>query len=216
MKLFRFVHYVVVLLASILLLGSCSIQQKIAVIAPTCRDVVILAVNDMHAAIDNIPRLAFMVDSLRKIYPDMLLFSGGDNQTGNPVNDQYSERGLPMIKLMNAVKFDLSAIGNHEFDTNAKGFSSLTKQADFDFMCSNLEALPGLDFMLKPYKFIMLSNGLKLGVASVLYINSNGIPDSHPDNVRGFKLFDPVATTNKYLYLKDSCDVLIFFKSLWL
>jgi 2',3'-cyclic-nucleotide 2'-phosphodiesterase (5'-nucleotidase family) len=43
----------------------------------------------MHAAVDNFPRFAFMVDSLRGLYPDLLLVSAGDNQTGNPVNDQY-------------------------------------------------------------------------------------------------------------------------------
>ncbi len=210
MKSIRFVYLVVVLLTSAFILDSCSSGKKMVSIVQENREVVILAVNDMHATIDNFPRLAFIVDSLRLIYPDMLLFSGGDNQTGNPVNDQYSERGLPMIQLMNALKFDLSAIGNHEFDTNAKGFSSLTKQADFDFICSNLETPSGLDFKIKPYKFIKLPNGLKLGIASVLYINSNGIPDSHPDNVKGFQFFDPITTAKKYLHLKDSCEVLIF------
>jgi 5'-nucleotidase len=47
----------------------------------------------------------------------MLLVAAGDNQTGNPVNDQYPEKGLPVIELMNAVGFDLSAVGNHEFDS---------------------------------------------------------------------------------------------------
>ena len=99
----------------------------------------ILAVNDMHAALDNFPRFAFMTDSLRTIYPNLLLVSGGDNQTGNPANDQYPKKGMPIIELMNAVNFDLSAVGNHEFDSRLTGFEHITHQAKFDFLNANLE-----------------------------------------------------------------------------
>ena len=101
MNSIRFIHFVIVLFVSLIILDSCSPSKKMISKVQESREAVILAVNDMHAAIDNFPRLAYMVDSLRNIYPDMLLFSGGDNQTGNPVNDQHPERGLPMIKLMN-------------------------------------------------------------------------------------------------------------------
>ena len=92
----------------------------------------------MYGAIDNFPRLAFIVDSLRSLYPNMLLVSAGDNQTGNPVNDQYPEKGLPMIVLMNATGFNLSAVGNHEFDTGIKDFGKLISQAKFPFLCASL------------------------------------------------------------------------------
>lgn len=79
-------------------------------------EIVILSVNDMHSSIDQFPRFAAMVDSLKAVYPDMLLFSAGDNRTGNPVNDQYNPVNYPMITLMNNVGFNLSAVGNHEWD----------------------------------------------------------------------------------------------------
>jgi 5'-nucleotidase / UDP-sugar diphosphatase len=60
--------------------------------APAERQAVIFAVNDMHAAIDNFPKLAWIVDSLRTLYPDLLLIAAGDNQTGNPINDQFQKR----------------------------------------------------------------------------------------------------------------------------
>ena len=76
-------------------------------------EIVILSVNDMHASIDQFPKFASMVDSLRAIYPDLLLFSAGDNRTGNPVNDQYDPVNYPMIELMNRLGFDLCTGGNH-------------------------------------------------------------------------------------------------------
>ena len=201
------VIYGIVLLGASLLMG-CTTSRKVAE-QPKAKTVEILAVNDMHAAIDNFPRFAFMVDSLRTIYPQLLLISGGDNQTGNPANDQYPEKGMPIIELMNAVDFDLSAVGNHEFDSRLAGFESITHKARFDFLCANIELPAAADFRIKPYKIVKTPNGLKTAIVSVLDINDNGIPDTHPDNTKGFTFKDPFKTANEYLFLKDSCDVFI-------
>ena len=83
-------------------------------------EIAILSVNDMHASIDQFPKFATMVDNLRAIYPDLLLFSAGDNRTGNPVNDQYNPVNYPMIELMNRTGFNLSTVGNHEWDGNVE------------------------------------------------------------------------------------------------
>ena len=175
----------------------------------TDKEAILFAVNDMHAEIDNFPKLAYIVDSLQAIYPDMLLIAAGDNQTGNPVNDQYPEKGWPMIELMNAVGFDLSAVGNHEFDTGPQGFSKLTRKADFDFICANMVASDSIDIKLNPYKIITLANGLELAFLGLLQLNQNGIPDSHPENVKGFTFSSPFETAPEYLYLKDQSDVFI-------
>lgn len=37
--------------------------------------VAVVSVNDMHSAIDMMPQFAAMLDSLRGIYPDLLVFS---------------------------------------------------------------------------------------------------------------------------------------------
>jgi 5'-nucleotidase len=199
--------YAIVLLGTSLLMG-CGTSRKVAE-QPKVRIIEILAVNDMHAAIDNFPRFAYMVDSLRLIYPDLLLVSGGDNQTGNPANDQYPEKGMPMIELMNAVNFDLSAVGNHEFDSRLAGFEKITHTATFDFLCANIELPKEGDFHIKPYKIVKTPNGLKTAFVSFLDINDNGIPDTHPDNAKGFVFNDPFQTAKEYLFLKDSCDVFV-------
>ncbi len=170
----------------------------------------ILAVNDMHANIDNLPRLSFMADSLRALYPHLLLVSAGDNQTGNPVNDQYPEQGMPIIELMNTLKFELSAVGNHEFDAKPDGMSKLLRKARFDFISANVHPKDIEAYPIKPYKILKLNNGLKVAFVSVIEINKNGIPDSHPDNMGGFTFREPNATAKQYLYLKDSCDILIY------
>ncbi len=173
------------------------------------REAAIFAVNDMHAAIDNFPRLAWIVDSLKSVYPDLLLVAAGDNQTGNPINDQFPEKGWPMIDLMNAVGFRVSAVGNHEFDTGPQGFANLTRKAEFDFICANVTPPATLGVKFSPYRIITLPNGLKIAFLGLLQLGQNGIPDSHPDNVKGFSFRSPFETAREYLWLKDSSDVFI-------
>jgi 5'-nucleotidase len=199
----------VLALLAIGFLFSCSTGKKAVTSSPGEKQAILFAVNDMHAEIDNFPKLAYIVDSLRAIYPDMLLLAAGDNQTGNPVNDQHPEKGLPMIELMNAVGFDLSAVGNHEFDSHQQGFSNLTHKADFDFICANMSANDSLNIKVSPYEIITLPNGLKLAFLGLLQINQNGIPDSHPENVKGFTFSSPFETAPKYLNLKDQSDIFI-------
>ncbi|MDO4695118.1 bifunctional UDP-sugar hydrolase/5'-nucleotidase [Porphyromonas sp.] len=207
----KHIKALVMLSALALSLSSCGILgRKAPVQRAVDKHITILAVNDMHAAIDNFPRLGYIVDSLRVAYPGLLVVSGGDNQTGNPVNDQYPEKGLPMIELMNALKFDVSAVGNHEFDTKHEGFAKLTHKAQFPFLCANLTIPAGSDFKIRPYHIFTLTDGTKVAVASILDINSGGIPDSHPDNVTGFTFHDPIKTAKSYTHLKDSADVFIY------
>ncbi|MDF1559688.1 MAG: bifunctional UDP-sugar hydrolase/5'-nucleotidase [Bacteroidales bacterium] len=176
---------------------------------PSERQAVIFAVNDMHAAIDNFPKLAWIVDSLKAIYPDMLLVAAGDNQTGNPVNDQFPEKGWPMIDLMNATGFDLSAVGNHEFDTGPEGFGNLTGKANFSFICANVLTDCHPTLRISPYRIITLPNGLRLAFLGLLQLGQNGIPDTHPDNAKAFSFRSPFETAPEYLWLKDSSDIFI-------
>ncbi|HAH56886.1 MAG TPA: hypothetical protein DCL86_01935 [Bacteroidales bacterium] len=61
----------------------------------------VVSVNDMHARIDHFPGFISWMDSIRECNEHVLLFSAGDNFTGNPVVDQYPDKGYPMIQLMN-------------------------------------------------------------------------------------------------------------------
>lgn len=168
----------------------------------------ILSVNDMHAGMERMPRFAFIVDSLRREYPELLILSGGDNQTGNPFNDQYDPKGWPMIEMMNAIGFDASVVGNHEFDTGREGFAYLASHATFPFLCANME--PTADLPIHPRMTLRTKNGYTVGIISLLFINELGIPDSHPDKVRPFTFHEPMESYERYLGMRDSVDVLLF------
>ena len=201
--------YFATLLLTLLLVTSCS-DDKNNHSSTSERTFVMLAVNDMHANINQFPRFAFIVDSLRAIYPELFLVSAGDNQTGNPANDQFIPRGLPMIELMNELQFDLSAVGNHEFDTGQEGFALLTQKANFDFICSNIDVPAAYSFNVKPYKIIQTDDGLKIGIASLLQLGASGLPSCLPDYTTGFTFHNPFQTATTFKGMKDSCDAVVF------
>lgn len=171
-------------------------------------EIVILSVNDMHASIDYFPRFAAMVDSLRAIYPDMLLFSAGDNRTGNPVNDQYTPVNYPMIELMNRTGFNLSTVGNHEWDGDVENLQKDIERAKFPFLCANVFIPDSVKLDIKPYSMIE-NQGLKLAVVGVIELRHDGIPGAHPDKLRKVSFKPAMKVLPDYQYLKNESDAFI-------
>lgn len=167
----------------------------------------VATINDMHANIDNFPMLANIVDSLRALYPDLLLFSAGDNRSGNPFNDRFSEPSRPMIDLMNAVGFDLCELGNHEWDGGPAGLRDMIGWADFPFICSNAYFDDSLGVHVDPY-VVFEQNGLKIGVVGGIQIGLNGMPAFHPANGGGSHFDSLAKVIPQYLGLRDECNAL--------
>ena len=143
----------------------------------------ILSVNDMHASVDMFPQFAALVDSLRGVYPDLLVFSAGDNRTGNPVNDQYDPVNYPMIELMNRTGFDLSAVGNHEWDGNIVNLQHDIERAKFPFLCANVFIPDSVKLDIKPFEIIE-NQGLKIAVIGMIELRHDGLPGAHPVNLK--------------------------------
>ena len=168
-------------------------------------EVNILSVNDMHASIDQFPKFATMVDSLRGIYPDLLVFSGGDNRTGNPINDQYDPVNYPMIELMNRTGFNLSAVGNHEWDGNIVNFQHDIERAHFPFLCANVFIPDSVKLDIKPY-VIIENQGLKIAVVGMIEVRHDGIPGAHPNNLKKVSFKNAREVLPEYQFLKNQSN----------
>ena len=177
------------------------------------KEVHILSINDPHAAIEQFPRLGFVADSLRALYPDLLILSAGDNRSGDPINDMFEIPAYPMVALMNQVGFHATVVGNHEFDSNQFGLARLIDLSTFSTLCANMEPDPKFNMHVKPYQ-IFDAGGLSVGVIGVTALGSMGIPESHPDRMTDIKFFDPLETINKYRYLREKCDVVLLLSHL--
>ncbi len=185
------------LLVWVLSLTACS-QEKTST-------VIILHVNDLHAKIERMPELKYKVDSIRNIYDDVFLLSAGDLFSGNPFVDKYSKQGYPIIDLMNDVGFDLSAIGNHEFDYGQKVLSERISESKFPFISANIVSQNATLKQPEGHHIFKTKSGLKLGVVSLIQVEKNGYPSSHPKNLQQVKFLEPLKVAKTYKNkLKDT------------
>jgi 5'-nucleotidase / UDP-sugar diphosphatase len=172
-------------------------------------EVIILHVNDMHAKIDQLPKLAWLADSLRRTHPYVFLLSAGDNFTGNPVVDMIADKGYPMIDLMNRCGFNASAIGNHEFDLGQENLKKRIEQANFPFICCNLDVSGTALKQPKPYIVLDAGSSIHIAVLGILELNDKGIPDTHPSKVAGIKFYDGPRKAREYAGLRKKYGILI-------
>lgn len=172
-------------------------------------EVIILHTNDMHSQIDHFGKLAYLADSLRKTHPYLFLVSAGDNFTGNPVVDMVADKGYPMIDLMNRCGYSVSAIGNHEFDMGQILLNRKMKQANFPFICCNLDAYNAPLKQPKPFVVLKAGNEITISLLGVLQLGENGLPDSHPSRLNGIQFSDGIAKAKTYRRLKQKYGILI-------
>ena len=175
------------------------------------REINILSANDMHATIGAFPQLAAIADSLRQIDPDLLVFSAGDNRTGNPLNDKYEIPAYPMVALMNQVGFNGSALGNHEFDVHS--LARLTELSNFRYLCANMTADPETGVKTIPCQVFDVG-GVKVGVVGVIQLSPQGIPSTHPDNLTGLHFQPAKEVIGQYEWMRRECDVVILLSHL--
>ncbi|WP_282092978.1 bifunctional 2',3'-cyclic-nucleotide 2'-phosphodiesterase/3'-nucleotidase [Epibacterium ulvae] len=108
-------------------------------------------------------RTASIVKDIRAEATNSLLLDNGDFLQGNPMGDYIAyEKGLkegdthPVIAAMNAVGFDASTLGNHEFNYGLEFLGKALAGASFPVVCANIAkevgATPREDkTLLKPY-----------------------------------------------------------------
>jgi len=169
--------------------------------------IVILHTNDMHGKIDNSPQIAYLVDSIRNLYKNVFLLSAGDLVTGNPIVDKFETRGYPIIDIMNQMHYDVTAIGNHEFDLKQKGLNIAMDTANFPFVCANIDASNAILNQPSPYYKLYTSDSISIGVLGLIQIEDNGYPASNVANLNGLKFSNPLKEKKVIEKYKDSTDI---------
>ena len=147
---------------------------------------------DKSAGMGGFIRRATVVDSLRKVHPEMLLFDAGDFSQGTPYYNMY--KGEVEVLLMNEMKYDAGTIGNHEFDFGLENMARLFKMAKFPIVCANYDFKGTvLENIVKPY-VVIEREGLKIGVFG-LSPRLEGLVSSY--NCEGVTYLPPVKVANE-------------------
>ena len=172
----------------------------------------IFILNDIHGQIDNFAKVKYLVDQ-EKTKTNVLLTSAGDIFSGNPIVDNYPQKGYPIIDLMNRVGFDISVIGNHEFDYGEVNLKDRMEQANFDWVCANVKTNTSVIPQPDPYTTISVDD---LKITFLGLVETDGkenavIPSTHPWRVQNLVFERPEDVVSKYATIKntENSDLLI-------
>lgn len=109
-----------------------------------------------------------------------LLLSAGDNWTGPSISTWFE--GEPVVEVMNAMGYDVSVIGNHEFDFGREALNERIAEADFPFLSANIyyTGTTTLADFVTPYVIEEVS-GVKVGIVG---LTTTETPvTTHPKNI---------------------------------
>lgn len=203
------------------------LAMMITVMAFACvqaktRQLVILHTNDTHSCVfplnrhladtmlagrGGFIRRVEMVREERKKHPDLLLFDSGDFSQGSSYYTLY--KGDVEVGLMNLMRYDAAAIGNHEFDFGVENMARLFRKAEFPVVCANYDFTgTALEGLVKPY-VVIRRNGLRIGVFG-LSPELDGLVLA--ESCAGVKYKDPVKAANdvaRLLKEREKCDIVI-------
>ncbi|MCR5004058.1 MAG: metallophosphoesterase [Bacteroidales bacterium] len=201
-----------ILLFSAVLLSVCVAS------AQNSRHLTVLHVNDTHSHIDperggesrghgGVIERAAIVDSVRKAdgKRNVLLLHAGDFSQGTSYFTLL--KGDVEISLLNAMKYDCIALGNHEFDNGVDELGRRLGNLKMPVVCANYDfSRCALGKYVKPYVIIRRA-GVRIGIIGLLTDVSTVV--AH-DIAEQFKYIDPAESVNRYVAeIKDKCDYII-------
>ncbi len=162
---------------------------------------------DKYAGMGGFVRRVTLLDRFRENNPDVLVFDCGDFSQGTPYYNLF--KGEVEVKMLNLMKYDAAAIGNHEFDFGLENMARLFKMADFPIVCSNYGTEGTvLEGLVKPY-VVLERGGLKIGVFG-LGAKMEGLVQA--DKCEGVVFKDPIAVANEVaakLKNEEGCDAVV-------
>lgn len=167
----------------------------------------IFSINDAHGQINNFSKVKYIVDEA-ETQGEVIVVSAGDLFSGNPVVDFISEKGYPMIDLMNRSGFDVAVLGNHEFDYGQVNLTNRIEDAQFEFICANADMTDAILPQSDPYVTITAGDLdiTFLGMVQTSYTSGSYIPATHPYRVEGITFQPATDIIDNYATLKEDTD----------
>lgn len=124
----------------------------------------------------------------------VLLFSGGDINTGVPESDLQDAE--PDFKGMNRIGYDAMAVGNHEFDNPLKVLFKQRDWVNFPMLSANIYDKTTGKRLFKPYK-IFNRKGIKIAVIGLTTEDTQKI--GNPEFIGNLDFRDPKAEAKKVI-----------------
>lgn len=179
-------------------------------VAAASKSIVIIHTNDVHSRVDEDPGLgyaklaALVSKTAAETGTDPILVDAGDAFHGQTI--ATLTRGESIVKIMNAVGYDVMVPGNHDFNYGSDRLTELISLAEFKVLSANIRKSDGSSF-IEPYTIIE-RDGVKLGFFGLS--TPETAYKTNPKNVTGLAFADPVAEARAMVdLLDDKSDVII-------
>jgi 2',3'-cyclic-nucleotide 2'-phosphodiesterase (5'-nucleotidase family) len=181
--------------------------------AQDVRPLTILHSNDLHAhllpddhGMGGFAYLATAVREERAKSAASLYLNAGDLVQGTPVSTLFN--GLPIYQIANRLGFDVSTLGNHEFDYGWQRIQDFAKAAKYPIVSANVVNNSGAFLAGKPY-VIKTVGGIRVAVIGVLLGDLVGNLAT-PEKVGPWHVLPVVETVRKYAAeLHDKSDLIV-------
>ncbi|MCU0835916.1 MAG: bifunctional metallophosphatase/5'-nucleotidase [Chromatiaceae bacterium] len=167
----------------------------------------ILHFNDLHGQLEpaedpmfgrlgGIARLAGAVQAVRaEVAPQpVLVLFGGDLLQGTVTSTVFL--GLPDIGFLGDLGVDAAVMGNHELDYGQEVFRDLLAAARFPVLAANLRAEPE-PFAVTPAVVLHPPGGPRVAVLGL--VTDELTTTTHPRNIAGISVEDPVASARRWV-----------------
>ena len=167
----------------------------------------------MHDFGEGLARVATAVRAVRAEGRAVLLLDSGDTIEGSPVealvfSGAIPDRGDPIVRAMNLVRYDAMAVGNHEFNFGLERLEKSRREARFPWLSANTVGEDGKP-AFPPY-LVKVVAGVRVGI---LGLTTKNIPFWEPPaHVAGLRFLDTVETAKRYVPIlrgKEKCDAVI-------
>jgi 5'-nucleotidase / UDP-sugar diphosphatase len=154
---------------------------------------------------------AYLASAIKKVRQEkgeenVLLLDGGDTFSDDQLGNLT--KGEAMIRLMNTVKYDLMALGNHDFDYGLERTRELEKMANFPMRAANIvDEQTQQPIFGEPY-IITEKQGVKIAILTLGYRNTP--KTGNPDNVKGLRFSIGQEVAQQYVpKLREQADVVV-------
>jgi len=150
---------VMLLVLSLGVLADYPAETRTELAADYSGKTVILHSNDVHGALEGYAAIAQLKTDLKAKGAEVILADAGDFSQGTPYVS--ISKGATAVEMMNAAGYDISTVGNHEFDYGYDQLMANLDKAQFQVICANI--LKDGQAPFAPYAVIETAAGLKLG-----------------------------------------------------
>ncbi len=194
--------------------------KSLGAIADDAVKITILHTNDVHSRMDPFPagsgklegfggvaRRATLINRIRSSNKHVLLLDAGDLLQGTPYFNLF--KGEVEFQAMNAMKYDVATIGNHDFDAGVEQLATNTKNANFQFVNVNYDFRnTPMNGLVIPYVIKQVEH-IKIGIFGVGIALEGLVPKAWYGETRYLDPIYHASTTALRLRKEEKCDYVI-------